>query len=180
MSPAVFLDRDGTIVVDPGYLSDPGKVALFPGAARAIARLNAAGLPVIMVTNQSGIGRGKFTEQDYHRVAQRVAELLAREGATIDVTYFCPHRPGQCLCRKPGVLLFERAILEHQLDPERSWWVGDKMSDLLPATRWGRRGLLVETGDGPDHHAEAIATGFGVAADLTAAVDVILAAPAPG
>ena len=172
----MFLDRDGTIVVDPGYLSDPGMVRLFPGAGAAIARLNTAGLPVIVVTNQSGIARGKLTETDYRLVARRVDQLLAPFGATIDATYFCPHLPGPCGCRKPGLALFEQAILEHRLDPAQSWWVGDKLSDLLPAAAWGGRGLLVETGEGPSYHAEAIANGFAVTPDLAAAVDQIVAA----
>lgn len=175
LRPAVFLDRDGTIVVDPGYLGDPDKVALIPRAALAIARLNAAGLPIIVVTNQSGIARGKFTEDAYHRVARRTGELLAREGASVEATYYCPHLPGSCACRKPGVALFLQAIGEHRIDPAGSWWIGDKISDLIPAEALGGRGLLVETGEGPEHHAEAIAGGFGVTADLSAAVDLILA-----
>jgi D,D-heptose 1,7-bisphosphate phosphatase len=167
------------MVVDPGYLKDPDKVSLFPGAGVAIARLNAAGLPVIVVTNQSGIARGKLTEPDYRRVAQRLAELLAPFGARVDGSYFCPHAPeksGSCPCRKPGLGLFEQAIVEHRLDPAHSFWVGDRLSDLLPAAAWGGRGLLVETGDGADHHADAISNGFEVTADLAAAVEVILAA----
>lgn len=170
----MFLDRDGTIAIDPGYQRDPSKVALFPGAAAAIARLNSAAIPVIMVTNQSGIARGKLTEYEYRGVARRVEELLAAHGASIDATYFCPHLPGECECRKPGLALFQQAVLEHQLDPARSWWVGDKISDLLPAATWSGRGILVETGEGPAHHAEAIANGFEVAADLEAAVETIL------
>jgi histidinol-phosphate phosphatase family protein len=173
--PAVFLDRDGTIVKDPGYLRDPAKVELLPGAGAAIARLNAAGLRVIVVTNQSGIGRGKFTEGEYRLVARRVEQLLGQSGATIDATYFCPHLPGACTCRKPGLALFQQAIAEHRVDPARSCWVGDKISDLLPAAAWGGRGLLVETGEGPDNHAEAIANGFQVTPDLAAAVEAILA-----
>lgn len=177
--PAVFLDRDGTIVADPGYLEDPNQVRLLPGAAEAIALLNAARLPVIVVTNQSGIAREKLTEEDYRRVTRRLEELLARSGAAIDATYFCPHAPeksGPCRCRKPGLALFEQAIVEHRLDPARSYWIGDRLSDLLPSDAWGGRGLLVETGDGPDHHPDAIASGFEVTPDLAAAVQLILAA----
>ena len=110
--PAVFLDRDGTIVDDPGFLRDPDDVRLLPGAAAALARLNQAGLAVIVVTNQSGIGRGLLTDEEYHLVEARVSQLLADGGATLDATYYCPHSPADdpaCDCRKPGTRLDRRA-----------------------------------------------------------------------
>jgi D-glycero-D-manno-heptose 1,7-bisphosphate phosphatase len=175
--PAVFLDRDGTIVVDPGYLRDPALVELFPGAGPAIARLNAAGWPVIVVTNQSGISRGRLTTEEYAAVAARLDALLSPFGARIDATYFCPHAPerdGPCACRKPGLELFQRAAAEHGLDLAASWWVGDRLSDLQPAARLGGRGVLVETGEAPAHRTSARAEGFEVACDLDAAISRIL------
>lgn len=152
---------------------------LFSGAGAAIARLNAAGLPVIVVTNQSGISRGRVSEQEYRVVAGRLDQLLAPFAARIDATYVCPHAPerdGPCSCRKPGLELFQRAAADHQLDLGASWWVGDRLSDVLPAAQLGGTGLLVETGDGPAYRAAALAKGFGVAAGLDIAVDRILSA----
>jgi D-glycero-D-manno-heptose 1,7-bisphosphate phosphatase len=177
LRPGVFLDRDGTIVRDPGYLREPERVELFSGAGTAIARLNAAGLPVIVVTNQSGISRGRVSEQEYRDVAARLDRLLAAFGARIDATYFCPHAPerdGPCLCRKPGLELFQRAAADRHLDLGASWWVGDRLSDLLPAAELGGKGVLVETGEGPAHREPALAKGFAVVDGLDRAVDRIL------
>ena len=104
MSNAVFLDRDGTIVEDAGFLHEPGKVKLLPGAAEAIRRLNQRGYLVICVTNQSGIARGLYTAAEYTAVQRRLTELLAAHDAHLDGSYFCPHHPqftGPCECRKP-------------------------------------------------------------------------------
>lgn len=177
---AVFLDRDGTIVHDPGFLHEAGLVRLFPGAGDAIARLNRAGRPVVTVSNQSGIARGYYGEAAYHAVQGRLGELLAAHGARLDAAYFCPHYPaasGPCTCRKPGVALFERARDALGLDLARSWWIGDRASDVAPARRFGGRAILVLTGDGARHRKQARAVGAAVAADLAAAVDAVLAAP---
>jgi D-glycero-D-manno-heptose 1,7-bisphosphate phosphatase len=131
---AVFLDRDGTIIRDADYVKVPADVELLPGAARAIARLNARGLPVIVVTNQSGIARGLLTQADYDAVRRRLDDLLAADGARVDATYVCPHHPdygGACDCRKPGTLLYRQAAAAHAIDLSRSTFVGD---------RWGEGG----------------------------------------
>src|ERR1043165_2101603 len=120
---AAFLDRDGTIIRDTEYLRDPEQVELLPGAAQAIRRLNDAGWPVIVVTNQSGIARGLLTEQDYERVRMRLDKLLAGEGAKVNATYHCPHHPdmtGPCDCRKPGVKLYADAARTLDLDTRGS------------------------------------------------------------
>ncbi len=179
--PSVFLDRDGTIVSDSGYLRDPDQVVLLHGAGPAIARLNRAGLPVIVVTNQSGISRGFLTPTEYRSVAARLEQLLLPLGARIDATYYCPHAPehdGPCDCRKPGLLLFERAATEHGVDLAASWWVGDRLSDVLPATALGGTGLLVETGEGRTHSEAARDRGFGVVSGLEAAAERILSGAA--
>jgi D-glycero-D-manno-heptose 1,7-bisphosphate phosphatase len=177
LRPGVFLDRDGTIISDPGYLRDPALVVMLHGAGPAIAKLNRAGLPVIVVTNQSGISRGLLTDTEYRSVTDRLDQLLLSFGARIDATYYCPHAPerdGPCACRKPGLLLFERAAGEHRIDLASSWWVGDRLSDVLPAEAVGGTGVLVETGEGRTHREAARAAGFGVASGLDAAVERIL------
>ena len=175
--PAVFLDRDGTIIDDPGFLRDPADVRLLPGAAAALARLNQRGLAVVVVTNQSGIGRGRLTREDYLRVEARVAELLSDGGATLDATYHCPHSPADdapCDCRKPGTRLYRQAADELAIDMQASWWVGDRMSDLDPACAFDARAVLVETGYGSASRGAALERGFSVVPGITAAVDLIL------
>jgi D-glycero-D-manno-heptose 1,7-bisphosphate phosphatase len=183
LRPGVFLDRDGTIVVDPGYLRDPGDLHLIPGAASAIARLNGAGYPVVLVTNQAGISRGLLTGEDYFAVSAAMEALLAKEGARLDAIYVCPHAPerdGPCPCRKPALLHYECAARDFGLDTRRSWYVGDRLSDLLPARAFGAggRALLVETGHGAGEAGAALEAGFEAVADLGRAVERILAAPA--
>lgn len=175
---AVFLDRDGTIIEDTGYPADPVAVRLLPGAAAAIARLNRAGLPAIVVTNQSGIARGLLDEAAYEAIARRLDALLAAKGARLDARYHCPHHPdltGPCECRKPGPLLYRRAAEEHRLDLARCWWVGDRARDVVPARRFGGRGVLVR-GARAERPADAAADAaqYPVVRDLSAAVDIIL------
>ncbi len=173
---AVFLDRDGTVVAEADYLADPDRVALIPGAAAAIRRLREAGLAVVLVTNQSGIARGLYSEADYHAVAARLDRVLEAAGAPMDATYWCPHHPdfsGPCDCRKPGTGMHERAAAALTLDPAASWYVGDKVTDLLPARALGGQGILVRTGYGRES-AATLPAGFRVADDLVAAADAIL------
>ena len=149
---AAFLDRDGTIIEDVNYISRPEEVRLISGAAEAIARLNDAGIPVVIVSNQSGIGRGYFTYDAFERVQARVEEVLANEGAHIDATYICPHAPSDdspCPCRKPRVELFHRAARDLQLDLARSWYIGDKWRDVEPASTLGGTGILIHARSTP-------------------------------
>lgn len=144
--PAVFLDRDGTLIHDRHYLSDPAGVELLPGAAEAVARLGGAGYAAVLVTNQSGIGRGLFTEADYRAVHARLVELLAAAGARLDAEYHCPLAPDDPdpeELRKPGAGMFVAAAREHTLDLARSWFVGDRLRDVTPALALGGRPLLV-------------------------------------
>lgn len=180
MADAVFFDRDGTLIEDPGFLHEPGKVRLVPGAAQAVARLNQAGWLVVTVSNQSGIARGLYTEADYHAVQRRLVELLAAHEARLDGSYFCPHHPdvtGPCACRKPAVKLFEDARTALGIDLAKSWYVGDRLSDVEPARRLGGGGLLVRTGEGARHVASAEGHGAQVVADVAAAVEHILGNP---
>ncbi|HOD29701.1 MAG TPA: HAD family hydrolase [Syntrophales bacterium] len=183
---AIFLDRDGTINEEVGYLDRIEKLRLIPGAAEAIRLLNAAGFRVAVVTNQSGVARGLFTEAFVVEVHRTLAELLGREGARIDRFDYCPHHPTEgtaryrraCPCRKPepGMLLKAAAALA--IDLGRSYVVGDTPRDLETARRVGARGILVRTGYGAEHleAASAVRTAAAhVADDLLGAVRWILA-----
>ena len=175
---AVFLDRDGTIIDDKHYLSRPELVRLIPGAAIAIARLNAAGWRVILVTNQSGIARGLLTPEDYERVHARMVALLAAEGARLDGSDMCPHHPdfdGKCDCRKPATLLFERAAADHNLDLSRSSFVGDRWRDVAPGLAFHGHGVLIDgEGTPADDRQRAEEAGIVVAPSLADAAEIVL------
>lgn len=176
--PAAFLDRDGTIIHDANYVRDPADVALLPGAAAAIKRLNDRGVAVIVVTNQSGIARGYLTQDDYAKVQARVSALVAEGGGRIDDTYMCPHLPeitGPCDCRKPGLALYEQAIADHALDAKRSLFVGDRWRDVAPAAAFGGHPMLLDVASTPsDDHARAHRAGLPTAHSLGEAVDRFL------
>ncbi len=175
---AVFLDRDGTLIEDPGYLSDPDQVRLLPGAATAVARLNHTGLRVIVVTNQSGIARGLLTERQYLATERRLDELIASHGAHLDANYYCPHHPevtGPCECRKPGLLLYRRAAERFGINLAASWWIGDRLRDVLPAESLGGHGILVPAEAGGEESEQAQGRRIQIAPDLAAAVDAVLA-----
>ena len=156
MSAAVFLDRDGTVIEEVGYLDSPERVALFPWTIDAIRSLNRAGLRVVIVTNQSGVARGYFTEATVEQVHRRVSELLAVGGASVDAYYYCPHHPSGsvaeytrvCDCRKPAPGLVDRAVQDLGVDPRQSVVVGDRWLDIAMAQQVGARGVLVRTGYG--------------------------------
>jgi D-glycero-D-manno-heptose 1,7-bisphosphate phosphatase len=143
---AVFLDRDGTIVHDANYLSRPEQLRLLPAAPPALRKLRDAGLALVVVTNQSGIGRGYFTEDDFAEVTRALDAMLAAESLTLLATYHCPDAPlvpAEESCRKPSPLLYERAAREHGLDLAASFYVGDRWRDVAPAVRFGATGILV-------------------------------------
>lgn len=148
---AIFLDRDGTIIEDAHYLSRPDQVKLVHGAAEAIARINAAHVPVFVVTNQSGIGRGYLMPSDYEAVKDRLDELLAGRSARIDASYHCPHAPEKgCKCRKPGIELFQRAAADHPgVDLARAAYLGDRWRDIEPGAALGGVSLLIPSRDTP-------------------------------
>jgi len=169
---AVFLDRDGTIIEDVRYISRPEQVELIEGAAEAIARINTLLVPVVVVTNQSGIGRGYFTLSDYESVKRRVDELLAERGACIDATYYCPHKPDDgCRCRKPDTLLFERASADLGIDLGEALFIGDRWRDLEPAVRFGGRGVLIPAERTPPDEIERAKSEAHVADSLPTALD---------
>lgn len=176
LRPAVFLDRDGTVIVEGEYLSDPDEVRLIPGALGALLRLQESGFALIMVTNQSGIARGFFSEEDYHRVAWRLETLLSEGGVVLDGTRFCPHHPdrtGPCTCRKPAAGMFVEAARTLGLDLSRSYFIGDRVRDLLPAGELGGVGILVRTGYGIDEEAD-LPGAFHAVDNLPAAAALIL------
>jgi len=174
----VFFDRDGTLIEDEHYLGDPARVRLRLGAADAVRRVNEAGVAAVVVTNQSGIARGMFTEDDYARVRDRVLALLTEGGARVDATYHCPHHPdygAACACRKPGLALFQQAASEHAIDLARSAYVGDKLRDVLPAARTGGLGVLVPSPDTPFGDVDRAQRDFAVSTTLDTAIDRVLA-----
>lgn len=142
---ALFVDRDGTLNPDPGYLKDPARLELFRGVADAVRLVHDHGELVVCVTNQSGVERGFYTREDVERVHARLNELLARGGTRIDAFYFCPHHPERgCACRKPGTQLFERARDELGIDLARSALVGDRWLDIEAGRRLGLVTALVK------------------------------------
>jgi D-glycero-D-manno-heptose 1,7-bisphosphate phosphatase len=153
---AVFVDRDGTLIEEVGYLDRADRVAFFPWTIAAVRTLNEAGLGVVMVSNQSGLARGFFTESVVDDVHRRIAEMLAAGGAHIDAYYYCPHHPDGkvpnlsivCECRKPGRGLVDRAVGEFGVAPERSFVIGDRWVDVGLARTVGAKGVLVRTGYG--------------------------------
>ncbi len=176
--PAVFLDRDGTITEEMGYMNHLSRFHLFPYSAAAIKRLNDAGWPVIVVTNQSGCARGFFPEELVHRAHEKLAGDLAASGARIDGFYYCPHNTSEpCECRKPNLGMLNRAAREHNLELAGSWVVSDRYSDLEMAPAIGGHGVLVLTGYGRGEHewnrSRWRAPDF-VAENLAVAVDTIL------
>jgi len=150
MYDAAFLDRDGTLIEDSGYLSDPAGVVLLPGAAEAVQALNEADIPAILVTNQSGIGRGFYSEKDFWAVQAELHRQLAARGAVLDDVYFCPHDPEAqaCTCRKPASELFQLAARKHGLRLHRCLFVGDRARDVVPGVNFGAAAILVAGPDG--------------------------------
>ena len=177
--PAVFLDRDGTIAEEVGYLNHASRFRMFPFVPVAIQRLNEAGLPVIVVTNQSGVGRGYFPESLVHTVNELMTQQLAEAGAKLDAIYYCPHISAEdCNCRKPKTGMLDRAARELVLDLQRSFVVGDRLGDVQLARNARARSILVRTGYGEGelawHAAKWPVQPDFVAADLTEAADWIL------
>ena len=173
LRPAAFLDRDGTIIAERDYLADPAGVELLPGAIAGLRALRDAGYALVLVSNQSGIARGLYGIAEYQAVQARLEDLLRQDDVAADASYFCPHHPdftGPCDCRKPAPGLYHRAAADLDLDLARSLFIGDKLSDVLPAATFGGTALLVRTGYGRGEEARAAAAvpGLLVADDLGA------------
>ncbi len=174
--PALFVDRDGVVIADANYLSDPEAVRLLPGAAAALRRAREAGWLVIGLSNQSGIGRGYYDEAEFAAVQARVDAELAALGAGLDALYYCPHAPADgCRCRKPAPGLLDEAAGHFRWRDAGSWLVGDKASDVELGLARGLRAALVLTGQGEAERARLPAGApVDVFADLAAAVAFLL------
>lgn len=154
--PAVFIDRDGTINEEMGYINHVSRLRVLPGSADAIRRLNENGVAAVVISNQSGVARGYFPEELVKQVNARLAEILTESGARLDGIYYCPHHPkGEveeyrkaCDCRKPKTGLIDQAVEELGLDLSRSYVVGDRHADIQIAHNAGAKGILVLTGYG--------------------------------
>jgi D,D-heptose 1,7-bisphosphate phosphatase len=182
LRPAVFFDRDGTLIEHVSYLSDPALVRLLPGTTVALKRLRRAGFAVVLVTNQSAIGRGMLTEDQLDQIHAELNRQLAACGATIDGIYYCPAVPAgddrtlvEYPDRKPGPGMLLRAAADLKLDLAASWMVGDLISDVLAGLNAGCRSILVESGQTPPGDARALEGRALLLPDLTAATDAILA-----
>jgi D-glycero-D-manno-heptose 1,7-bisphosphate phosphatase len=176
---AAFLDRDGTICEEMGYVNHVDRLQIFPFAAAAIRQLNEARVPVIVVTNQSGVARDIFPESLVHQVHKKMISELSAGGARVDAIYFCPHKTEDaCECRKPNPGLLEHAAREHALDLSASWVVGDRYADLEMGHAAGSRGILVMTGYGRGeyelHHTKWARQPDALAENLAEAVRRIL------
>jgi D-glycero-D-manno-heptose 1,7-bisphosphate phosphatase len=170
----VFVDRDGTVIEDPGFVHRIEDYAPLPGAAEALRRLQGAGFAIAIVTNQSGIGRGLFSEAEFQTFQSHLIQDLSNRGVRIEATYHCPHRPDEgCDCRKPGTALLRRAEQELEARLEESFVIGDKPEDIEMALRAGCRPVYVLTGHGAERRAE-LEPDVPVVGDLPEAVDRIL------
>lgn len=184
--PVVFLDRDGTLNEEVGYIRELSNLVLVKGAADAVRRLNDRGVAAVLVTNQSGAARGYYAEEHIRNLNRRLVDLLGAGGARLDDVYYCPHLPdgtvealtGACSCRKPEPGLVERAYSEHpELDRARAYVVGDKATDVELAHNCGAKGVLVVTGYGKqvlDGTYQWQVSPDYTAGDITEAVDWIL------
>lgn len=181
MERAVFLDRDGTINTDVDYLSSPDQIEFIPGSIDAIRELNALGVKVIVVTNQSGIARGLLTETDMHAVHEEMNILLRLHGAWIDDFFFCPHHPYavveryryQCRCRKPEPGMLLDAAARHAIDLNNSFMIGDKFVDMKAGKSAGAVSLQVSTGYGTAERTAAVGTRDFFAENLREAVQIV-------
>lgn len=167
LQPAIFLDRDGTLMEEVGYCADPAQVRVYPGVPEALQSLHDAGYLLILITNQSGIGRGYFTDADYHAVQAEFERQI--QPARLDAAYYCPDvTPSACRKPSPGMLL--KAAREHSIDLARSYMVGDKASDIEAGRAAGCRTILVQTGYGREQ--AGVPSTF-IAKDLSEAVRLV-------
>ncbi len=176
--PAIFLDRDGTLIEEVNFLSRVEDLRLFPFTADAVKTLKDSGYLVIVVTNQSGIGRSIYTEEDMHAIHAQIQIELDND---VDAFYFCPHLPDDgCKCRKPGLGMIESALADFDIDLENSWMVGDKKIDVETGLVGNMSTVLVLTGYGHEHQVLLEATPTLISADLKEAVKHIVSAKSNG
>ena len=178
MERAVFLDRDGTVIQDVGYLDECDRIKFLPKVGKAIKLLNESGFKVIVITNQSGVARGYFTEETVKEINEYIHESLAEQGASIDMVYYCPHHiegiieeyRRECYCRKPDPGMIEEAAREFGIDLENSFVIGDKISDIEAGRRAGCKTILLASEDLPKNGKETVIISDHIALDLYEAV----------
>jgi D-glycero-D-manno-heptose 1,7-bisphosphate phosphatase len=184
--PVLFLDRDGVLVEDRNYLADPDQIRILPGVVPALVRARAAGYWLVGVTNQSGLGRGIFKEEDFQAVMLRLHHLLEKEDVALDAFFYCPHAPDDgCDCRKPRPGMVHEAEKILPLEKQGSWVIGDKESDVALGQKTGLGSILVRTGYGSRQEAKTVSrwgdrSTFRVVDDLAAAIEYILQKPLAG
>ena len=175
----LLLDRDGTLIVEKNYISNPAQVELLPGAVEGLKSLQRAGFQFILLTNQSGVGRGLFTELDVDLVHDRLRQLLHAEGIELAAIYLCPHAPAEnCACRKPLPKLALDAASDFGFDLRNTWMIGDKQVDVELARNIGARSILVRTGYGRETEAAGVSADY-IADDLVEASRHLLPASQP-
>lgn len=180
---AVFLDRDGTINVDPGYLGDPEKFHFLPGVVNALTRLREAGYLIFVISNQSGIARGFFRDEDLKKIHDKMTTALRAQGIALDGIYYCPHHPAeQCSCRKPSPKMVLEASRSYDIELRDSYFIGDRTSDIETGKNAGCRTILVLTGAGEEAYAALSKSQQPdhVARDLSGAVSWMLDRPEKG
>lgn len=176
MEQVVFLDRDGTLNQEVNYLHRPEDLKLIPGVPEALGLLKEAGYRLVVVTNQAGVARGYYTEEDVRNLHLYMNQVLERDGASIDAFYYCPHHPEYgvgayrqaCHCRKPDTGMFEMAGKRFEVDKARSFMVGDKLLDVEAGKNYGLTSILVGTGYGKEQHEQDVAAGQGFLYDCYA------------
>ena len=187
-SRAVFLDKDGTLVENVPYNADPAKIRLAPLADEGIRLLHRAGFKLIVVSNQSGVARGYFAEEELRRVERRLHELMEAAGARLTAFYYCPHHPDgsvapyavTCGCRKPEPGMMLDAARQESLDLERSWLIGDILDDVEAGRRAGCRTILIDNGHETEWHMSAVREPDHTAANLKEAAEIVLSFGGPG
>lgn len=185
LSKAVFLDKDGTLIENVPYNVDPQLIRLSPGASEGLRMLQAAGYELLVVSNQSGIARGLFSEDALVTVEQRLHQLLSAVGVSLDGFYFCPHHPHgivpeyahHCDCRKPSPGLLHKAAGEHQVSLASSWLVGDILDDIEAGNRAGCRTILIDNGNETEWHLSSRRRPDFIVKDLFLAAYLITALP---
>lgn len=182
LRPAVFFDKDGTLVIDVPYNVDCARICVAPGAFEAARRLSDAGYLIVIVSNQSGVARGYFSAAEVHQVSEYLHELLRAESVPLAGFYFCPHHPEgavreysiQCDCRKPAPGLLQQAAANLGIDLSRSWMIGDILDDIEAGHRAGCRSILCDVGSETQWQRSPLRTPDHIVADLGAAADCIL------
>ena len=174
MNKAAFLDRDGIINVDYGYVHEIEKFEFIPGVLDALKELTKSDFKIIIITDQSGIGRGYYTEEDYQTLTKYMLKEFEKNKIRIDKVYHCPHSPeSKCSCRKPEIGMLEKAKKDFEIDFKKSYFIGDKTSDIQCGKNTGCKTILVKTGKAGNDMAYDVKPDF-IAEDLKGAVDYIL------